>query len=135
MRDLSRCTVLLVDDSEQNMDILVETLGEEMDVIVAMDGESALEAVADELPDLVLLDIEMPGIDGYEVCRRIKAEDASAHIPILFLTARSSQEDREKGLALGGVDFISKPFVSGDVRAKVRGILLGEPCAQDPAAS
>ena len=82
--------VLVVDDTETNIDILVETLGDTYDVSVAMDGESALEAVTDEVPDLVLLDIMMPGMDGYEVCRRLKADDATRNVPVIFLTAMTA---------------------------------------------
>jgi DNA-binding response OmpR family regulator len=135
MSDLSRCTVLIVDDSEENMDILVATLGEEVDVTVAMDGESALEAVADETPDLILLDIEMPGMDGFDVCRRLKADSATAWVPIVFLSGLTDPEDKTRGLTLGGVDFIHKPFVAREVLAKVRDILIAGPCARKDSAS
>ena len=111
--------VLVVDDTETNIDILVETLSDTYDVSVAMDGESALEAVSEDLPDLVLLDIMMPGMDGYEVCRRLKADDATRSIPVIFLTAMTEEQDEAKGLALGAVDYITKPFSPDLVKARV----------------
>ena len=77
MKDLSECTVLIVDDTETNIDILLDTLGEDYDIAVAMDGESALEAVEEEPPDLILLDIMMPDIDGFEVCKQLKVKLAA----------------------------------------------------------
>ena len=80
MVELSNSTVLVVDDTETNIDIMMETLGDVYDVSVAIDGESALESVASDPPDLILLDIMMPGIDGYYVCRRIKADNKTRDI-------------------------------------------------------
>jgi putative two-component system response regulator len=135
MRDISGCTVLLVDDTLENMDILVATLGDEVEVAVAMDGESALEAVAGERPDLVLLDIEMPGMDGYEVFRRLRDDPVTASIPIVFLSARSDPEDKARGMEMGALDFIVKPFIVADVLARVRSILTGiRPGAEDAAS-
>jgi CheY-like chemotaxis protein len=130
MTDLSRCTVLLVDDAEENLDILVETLGNELDLTVATDGESALEILTEEIPDLILLDIEMPGMDGFEVCRRIKANPVTESIPIIFLSGRSLAPDRAKGKELGAVDFITKPFVAADVLARARTALAAARCAE-----
>ena len=135
MRDISGCTVLLVDDTLENMDILVATLGDEVEVAVAMDGESALEAVAEERPDLVLLDIEMDGMDGYEVFRRLRDDPATASIPVVFLSARSDPEDKARGMEMGALDFITKPFIVADVLAKVRSILTeGRPGEEDTAS-
>jgi cyclic di-GMP phosphodiesterase len=112
--------VLIVDDTETNIDILVETLGDHYDVMVAMDGEGALEAVEDEIPDLVLLDIMMPGMDGYEVCRRLKADERTRKVPVVFVTAMGEAQDEAKGLDLGAVDYITKPFQPELVKARVR---------------
>jgi putative two-component system response regulator len=111
---------MIVDDTETNIDILVETLGNDFDLRVAMDGKTALEAVADEPPDLILLDIMMPGMDGYEVCRRLKASPETRDIPIVFLTAMTEEQDEAKGLELGAVDYITKPFSPALVKARVR---------------
>ena len=120
MKELSNCTVLVVDDTEANIDILVATLDSEYEVSVVMDGESALETVNTDLPDLILLDIMMPGIDGYEVCRRIKSEPKTTDIPIIFITSMSEIQNKTKGLELGAVDYITKPFEVMEVKARVK---------------
>ncbi len=124
MKDLSGCTVLIVDDTETNIDILIDTLGEDYDIAVAMDGEGALEAVEEELPDLILLDIMMPDMDGYEVCRRLKANSATANIPVIFLSALTDDSEKQKGLELGAVDFLTKPFNPSEIQAKVKEYLM-----------
>ena len=120
MTDLKNSTILIVDDTEENIDILLETLGELYDICVATDGESALEIVAEDHPDLILLDILMPKIDGYEVCKRLKASKRTQNIPIIFLTALSETRDEKKGLDLGAVDYITKPINPALVRARVK---------------
>ena len=124
MKELSDCTVLVVDDTEANVDILVDTLGEDYGVSVAMDGRAALEAVEEEPPDLILLDIMMPEMDGYEVCRRLKSDKKTENIPIIFVTIKGEVEDEQKGLELGAVDYISKPFSPPIVKARVKNHLL-----------
>jgi len=120
MKDLSECTVLIVDDTETNVDILVDTLGEDYDIAVAMDGESALEAVEEELPDLILLDIMMPDMDGFEVCKRLKDNPETADIPVIFLSALTEADEKQKGLKLGAVDFLTKPFNPAVIQDKVK---------------
>ena len=120
MRNLSNCTVMVVDDVESNIDILVEVLGDSYEISVAMDGETALQDIIKNIPDLVLLDVMMPGIDGYEVCKKLKENPKTAEIPVIFLTALSEEEDEAKGLALGAVDYITKPFVYELVKSRVR---------------
>ena len=120
MKELSDCNVLVVDDTEANVDILVDALGELYDVSVAMDGVAALEAVAEEPPDLILLDIMMPEMDGYEVCRRLKGNERYANIPIIFLTALTEIENKTKGFQMGAVDYITKPFEIAEVNARVK---------------
>lgn len=112
--------VLVVDDIKANVDIMLETLGDTYEVAVAIDGESALQAVAENRPDIILLDIIMQGMDGYEVCRRLKADTATAAIPVIFITAMTEVVDETKGLDLGAVDYISKPFSPAIVRARVK---------------
>lgn len=119
MKKLSECIVLIVDDTEANVDILVEALGDDYEISVAMDGETALENIEMEMPDIILLDIMMPGMDGYEVCRRIKENKATAEIPIIFLTAMTDINSKTKGFALGAVDYIIKPFEILEVKARV----------------
>lgn len=123
MDDRSTFSVLVVDDTETNIDLLVETLGDDYDVSVAMDGKSALESVAADPPDLVLLDIMMPGIDGYEVCRQLKSDDKTRKIPVVFVTAMGEVTDETRGFELGAVDFITKPISPPIVQARVQSIL------------
>jgi putative two-component system response regulator len=120
MKDLSECTVLIVDDTETNVDILVDTLGEDYDIAVAMDGESALEIAEEDSPDLILLDIMMPDMDGYEVCKRLKDNPKTADIPVIFLSALTGADEKRKGLELGAVDFLTKPFNPSEIQDKVK---------------
>jgi len=120
MKDLSGSTILIVDDTETNIDILIAALGDDYDISVAMDGQSALEHISDNPPDLILLDIVMPGMDGYEVCRRLKADPKTRDIPIIFVTAKSNEPDESKGLEIGAVDYIIKPFSPEIVRARIK---------------
>lgn len=118
--DLSKCLVMIVDDTEQNIDILVAALGDSYELSVAIDGESALEDIHKNKPDLILLDIMMPGIDGYEVCRRLKSNAETRDIPILFITAMADDQNEEIGLNLGAVDYITKPINAVLVKARVK---------------
>ena len=105
-----KTTILIVDDTPSNIMFLSSVLKESYKVKVAINGEKAISIVKANPPDLILLDIMMPGIDGYETCRRIKAEPEYYDIPIIFLTAKSDDEDQSKGLELGAVDYIIKPI-------------------------
>ncbi len=116
----NRPTLLLVDDTEINIDVLVELLAEDYELRVALDGAEALELVAEEPPDLILLDIMMPGMSGYEVCERLKGDPKTRAIPVIFVTAMSDIEDEAQGLALGAVDYITKPISPAIVKARVR---------------
>ena len=120
MTDLSSCTIMVVDDTEANIDILVETLAPDYEVSVAMDGKAALEAIDEDKPDLILLDIMMPEMNGYQVCERLKADESTKNIPVIFITAMTDEEDEAKGLALGAVDYIAKPFSPELVKSRVR---------------
>jgi len=123
MSDYSKPNVLVVDDIETNIDILVEVLEKDYEVSVATDGESALELVETNTPDIILLDIMMPGMDGYEVCRRIKSSQKTKDIPVVFITAMGEVEDETKGFELGAVDYIHKPISPSIVKARIRSIL------------
>lgn len=111
--------VLIVDDTEANLDILIEALDNDYDISVAMDGEQALEIVEEDLPDLVLLDIMMPGMDGYEVCQRIKSNPLTREVIIVFISALQETDQKIQGLSLGAVDYITKPFDIDEVKARV----------------
>ncbi len=111
--------VLVVDDNPANIDILLELL-DEYDVRAVLDGESTFDAVKEEMPDLILLDITLPGIDGFEVCRRLKALPSVKEIPVVFLSASNDDASILKGFELGGVDYITKPYRAKEVLARVK---------------
>lgn len=116
-----RKTILMVDDTPDNLVLMNGLLKDTYHTKVANNGERALKmATSMPLPDLILLDIMMPGIDGYEVCRRLKADPVTADIPVIFLTAMTHVEDEQMGFAVGGVDYITKPISLPIVEARVR---------------
>ncbi|MDP8207182.1 MAG: hybrid sensor histidine kinase/response regulator [Candidatus Electryonea clarkiae] len=119
MKDLSESNILVVDDTEANIDILVESLGDKYELSVALDGETALEIVDESPPDLILLDIMMPEMDGYDVCAALKLNADTRDIPVIFLTAAVNIESKTKGFKLGAVDYITKPFEIREVEARV----------------
>lgn len=103
--------ILVVDDTPENIDVLSGLLRENYKVKAALNGERALKIVdKGPKPDMILLDIMMPGMDGYEVCRRLKSDPATSGIPIIFISAKNAEEDERKGLELGAVDYITKPI-------------------------
>ena len=115
-----RPTVLVVDDTPANLSLLNNMLKEQYRVKVASNGFKALELATAAPPDMILLDIMMPDLDGYEVCRRLKAAVATRRVPVIFLTAKTETEDEELGFALGAVDFIHKPISPPIVMARVK---------------
>lgn len=115
---LSKGTVLVVDDETVNCDVLISLLNG-YKVLVAKNGEQAIERSNSHPPDLILLDVVMPGISGYDVCKRLKEDENTASIPIIFVTMKSTIEEEAKGLQLGAVDYISKPFSPAIVQARV----------------
>ncbi|MFH1137399.1 MAG: HD domain-containing phosphohydrolase [Pseudomonadota bacterium] len=121
MDDKTKRTILIVDDVPENIDILGRMLSDEYKVKASISGEKALRiAEAADPPDLILLDIVMPGLDGHEVCRRLKQTPATKAIPVIFVTARDDEQDEALGLELGAVDYISKPASTPIVRARVK---------------
>ena len=113
--------ILIVDDTQANLQLLMELLLEQSyKVRPAIDGEQALTAIHKRKPDLILLDIKMPGLDGYEVCRRLKNDESTKDIPIIFISALSDLDDRVKGFNLGAVDFITKPFQREEVLIRIQ---------------
>ena len=116
---LEEKTILIVDDTELNIEILMTLLGEKYDLLGATNGEDALEMVEEEKIDLILLDIMMPDMDGYEVCSKLKANPKSAHIPVIFITAKTDEDSIEKAYSIGGVDYITKPFRSREVFSRI----------------
>lgn len=116
-------TILVVDDDPSTIQVLGKLLSDAYRIQVAKSAEKALAIIEEPntpLPDLLLLDIQMPGMDGYEVCRRLKEDLHTSEIPIIFVTARDATSDEERGLNLGAVDYITKPFSPAIVRARVR---------------
>ena len=116
----SRQQVLVVDDEPANLQVLRHILQDEYRLLFAKDGSKALELAAREQPDLILLDVMMPGMTGYEVCERLKGYPATAAIPVIFVTALADVEDEARGFAVGAVDYITKPVSPAIVRARVR---------------
>ena len=113
-------SILIVDDMPVNIDVLFKYLDKnDFRVFVARDGESAIEQTPLEKPDLILLDVVMPGIDGFETCRRLKANPDTKHIPIIFMTALSDTVDKVKGFEAGAVDYITKPIQHEEVLARI----------------
>lgn len=119
--DEQRDLILIVDDTPVNVLVLAEALSKDCRVKVATNGPEALAiASSEEKPDLILLDVMMPEMDGYEVCRHLREDSATSDIPVIFVTALGGVEDEERGLHLGAVDYITKPFQLPIVRARVR---------------
>jgi diguanylate cyclase (GGDEF)-like protein len=113
--------ILLVDDSATNIQLLAACLKDDYQLKIATSGEQCLQiAPKQPLPDLILLDIEMPGLNGYEVCKQLKDQELTADIPVIFVTARETNADEEKGLSLGAVDYFTKPIHPAIVVARVR---------------
>ncbi len=123
MKELSECRILIVDDVKTNVDILVEALKSEYKLSIALDGESALRNVKKNPPDLILLDIVMPGIDGYEVCRRLRASESTKDLPIMFLSSLEDVQDKARGFEIGANDYLTKPFEILEVKARVRSLV------------
>jgi phosphoserine phosphatase RsbU/P len=123
VKDLSDSRILIVDDVKTNIDVLVNALRDEYKLSVALDGEAALRSVGKNAPDLVLLDIVMPGLDGYEVCRRLRANVPTRELPVMFLSALEDVQDKARGFEVGGNDYLTKPFEVLEVKARVRSLL------------
>jgi two-component system sensor histidine kinase/response regulator len=120
MIDTETADILIVDDVMDNLDLLAEMLKKQGHAVrIARSGSEALDVIHAEPPDLVLLDILMPGMDGYEVCERIKADSATAEIPVIFLSAHAETDDILRGFDVGGVDYVGKPFQFREVAARV----------------
>lgn len=114
-------TILIVDDVPKNLQVIGNHLSNEnYELVMTTSGEAALKAIKEEPPDLILLDINMPGIDGYQVCKELKESEHYNDIPIIFLTARADEEDLVKGFEVGAVDYVTKPFNKSELLARVK---------------
>jgi len=112
-------TILIVDDNMTNLDILIELLDATYDLIPAIDGEFALEVANDDKPDLILLDIMMPVMDGFEVCKKLKENENTKDIPIIFITSDANEDSIEKAYKIGGTDYVTKPFRPRELLSRV----------------
>ena len=130
MMDSARPTILVVDDVPDNVEILAEILGGAYRVTFALNGSDALAvALAEPPPSLILLDVVMPGLDGHEVCRRLKAEPRTRAIPVIFLSGQGDADAEAAGLQLGAVGFLHKPCRAARVLQAVGAALLAAGCA------
>ena len=112
--------LLIIDDQMDSLALLMSFLADQsMDIRIALDGRDGLQKALRSLPDIILLDVHMPGMDGYAVCRQLKAEPATAGVPVLFLSGSTTLEDRLEGFSAGGVDYIGKPFSAEEVLARL----------------
>src|SRR5262245_2363086 len=135
-RAARRDTVLVVDDTPESLGFLTDTLdGAGYTVLIATDGESALRLVEQITPDMVLMDAVMPGIDGFETCRRLKQKAPLVHLPVIFMTGLAETEHVVQGLAAGGVDYVTKPIVVEELLARMRVHLANARVALGPNAA
>jgi len=131
-----RDTVLVVDDTPETLSLLTDTLDQEgFIVLIATDGEAALDLLEQITPDLVLMDALMPGIGGFETCKRLKRDKLMAHLPVIFMTGLSETEHVIEGLASGGVDYVTKPIVLKELLARIRVHLGNARLAHDTQAA
>ena len=126
--------VLVIDDEKDLLELVRYNLEKEgYQIRTAQDGEAGLEATARELPDIVIVDLMLPGIDGLDVCRRLRADQRTARTPIIMLTAKSTETDRVVGLEMGADDYITKPFSPRELAARIKAVLRRVSSQQTPA--
>ncbi|MEA3290032.1 MAG: diguanylate cyclase [Campylobacterota bacterium] len=113
-------TILIVDDTKSNINILIELLSDDYDILACRDGQTAIEMAQEDKPDLILLDIMMPEMDGFEVCEKLKEDPTTKEIPIIFITAMSDEDSIEKAYDFGGSDYVTKPFRPKELKARVK---------------
>ena len=129
---MKKGTVLIIDDEKDLIELVRYNLEKEgFDVIAATDGQSGLEVVKKHRPDLVMLDLMMPGLDGLQVCQRLRADPRMGRVPVIMLTAKATEADRVVGLELGADDYITKPFSPREVVARVKAVLRRSSPQQD----
>lgn len=112
-------TVLIVDDTKTNIDVLVQTLKTDYKIGVSLNGKDAIQFAKKQHPDLILLDIVMPRMDGFEVCRKLKADPDTKDIPVVFISAVDEPGQKKRCFKCGGVDYITKPFSGRDIKKKI----------------
>jgi len=129
---MKKGTVLIIDDEKDLIELVRYNLEKEgFDVIAATDGQAGLEVVKKHRPDLVMLDLMMPGLDGLQVCQRLRADPRMGRVPVIMLTAKATEADRVVGLELGADDYITKPFSPREVVARVKAVLRRSSPQQD----
>jgi two-component system alkaline phosphatase synthesis response regulator PhoP len=130
---MNKGTVLVIDDEKDLLELVRYNLEKErFDVICTADGQSGLEIASKHRPDLIVLDLMMPGIDGLEVCRKLRADSRTNRIPVIMLTARATEADRVVGLELGADDYVTKPFSPRELVARVKAILRRTALQEEP---
>ena len=117
---MSRFKILVVDDEPRNLQLLRQILKDDYDLVFAKSGEDALKNIETNLPDLVLCDVMMPGLSGFEVCERMKADARTQHVPVIFVSAMGEEADEQKGIDVGGSDYLVKPVRPAMVKLKAR---------------
>jgi two-component system, OmpR family, alkaline phosphatase synthesis response regulator PhoP len=121
---MAKSTVLIIDDEKDLVELVSYNLKKDGFLVdSALDGESGLAAAIKNLPEIIIVDLMLPGIDGLEVCRRLRSESRTAHIPIIMLTAKSAESDRIVGLELGADDYVTKPFSPRELAARIKAVL------------
>ncbi|MCL1827578.1 MAG: response regulator, partial [Candidatus Cloacimonetes bacterium] len=123
MENQTKKRILVIDDEKTNRLFLYQTLKNDFTIYMAIDGKEGLDVAKKNLPDVILLDVIMPGIDGYEVISKLKTNAKTKDIPVVFVSGLSSEEEMQKGLSLGAIDFITKPFRIDDVKKKIHDLL------------
>jgi len=118
--EIKKPTILIIDDVMANIKILGSTLQPDYEILFALNAQDGIESVLANRPSLILLDILMPDIDGYEVCRRLKTDEQTRDIPVIFITSRDSDDDEARGFEVGAVDYITKPFSPVVVKARIK---------------
>jgi len=120
MSEAQKQLILIVDDTPENVRLLASLLTDDYEIAIATNGAQALEMIKDTPPDLILLDVMMPEMDGFEVCRRVKNNLATRTLPVIFLTASTEVDDIVRGFEAGGVDYVTKPFKAIELKARVK---------------
>lgn len=115
--------ILVVEDNQELRTFMAKALSEEYEVFEAADGEAGVAIAVEEIPDLILSDVMMPGLDGFELCKRLKEDERTSHVPIILLTARTEDQDRHRGLRLGADDYLAKPFDAEDLWVRIRNLI------------
>ena len=118
--ELQKPRILIIDDAITNIKVLGSTLRSDYKILFSLDAQEGLNSAMANQPNLILLDILMPGMDGYEACRRLKADERTKDIPVIFITSRTGEEDEAKGFEAGGVDYITKPFSPVITKARIK---------------